>query len=391
MHVDLNTLYLLLIGTLFASALMTLWERRVHPKRSRELGILAAGFATLAIGCAAASWRREFPGALGSALSNLVIVSGYLLVLHGVAALNGRKHVRLSLAVLVLLALAWVIAGTKWQDVMWMYPSAIPISFASGMTAFELARGDGRKHLQAQQIAMLVSGAHAVLYAFRALILPWLVAKFGFDFLMTASKITMYEGVLYSVVLPMTLLRLVRDESHGQLLQQSQTDFLTGIGNRRWFFEQGSRVLGEGGAAQPVSLLAVDLDHFKKINDRYGHETGDRVLKSFADIARSVLGPDALLARIGGEEFAALLPGHDSFRAKEAGEALVVAFGGTTTLSVNGLGVEATVSVGLAQSASGASALVDLLAAADQALYRAKSLGGNRLVLAHADAASAAA
>ena len=103
MHVDLNTLYLLLIGTLFASALMTLWERRVHPKRSRELGILAAGFATLAIGCAAASWRREFPGALGSALSNLVIVSGYLLVLHGVAALNGRKHVRLSLAVLVII------------------------------------------------------------------------------------------------------------------------------------------------------------------------------------------------------------------------------------------------------------------------------------------------
>ncbi|ALL71703.1 diguanylate cyclase (plasmid) [Paraburkholderia caribensis MBA4] len=390
MHVDLNTLYLLLIGTLFASALMTLWERRVHPKRSRELGILAAGFATLAIGCAAASWRRELPGALGSALSNLVIVSGYLLVLHGVAALNGRKYVRLSLAVLVLLALAWVIAGTKWQDVMWMYPSAIPISVASGMTAFELARGDGRKHLQAQQIAMLVAGTHAVLYAFRALILPWLVAKFGFDFLMTASKVTMYEGVLYSVVLPMTLLRLVRDESHGQLLQQSQTDFLTGIGNRRWFFEQGSRVLGEGGAAQPVSLLAVDLDHFKKINDRYGHETGDRVLKSFADIARSVLGPDALLARIGGEEFAALLPGYDSFRAKEAGEALVVAFGGTTTLSVNGVGVEATVSVGLAQSAS-ASALVELLAAADQALYRAKSLGGNRLVLAHADAASAAA
>ena len=391
MHVDLNTLYLLLIGTLLASALMTLWERRVHPKRSRELGILAAGFATLAIGCAAASWRRELPGALGSALSNLVIVSGYLLVLHGVAALNGRKHVRLSLAVLVLLALAWVIAGAKWQDVMWMYPSAIPISVASGMTAFELARDDGRKRLQAQQIAMLVSGAHAVLYAFRALILPWLVAKFGFDFLMTASKITMYEGVLYSVVLPMTLLRLVRDESHGQLLQQSQTDFLTGLGNRRWFFEQGARMIRDGGATRPVSLLAIDLDHFKKINDRYGHETGDRVLTSFADIARSVLGADVLLARIGGEEFAALLPGHDLSHAKEAGEALVESFGETITLNASGAGIQATVSIGAAQAGSDIATLGDLLAAADQALYRAKSLGGNRLELAHADARSAAA
>lgn len=391
MHVDLNTLYLLLIGTLLASALMTLWERRVHPKRSKELGILAAGFATLAIGCAAASWRHTLPGALGSALSNLVIVSGYLVVLHGVAALNGRKYVRLSLAVLVLLALAWVIAGAKWQDVMWMYPSAIPISIASGMTAFELARGDGRKRLQGQQIAMLVTGTHALLYAFRALILPWFVARFGFDFLMTASKVTMYEGVLYSVVLPMTLLRLVRDESHVQLLQESQTDFLTGLGNRRWFFEQGARVIRSNGATRPIALLAVDLDHFKKINDRYGHETGDRVLKSFADIARSVLGPQALLARIGGEEFAALLPGYDALQAKEAGEALVRSFGETTTLSGNGLGIQATLSVGLAQSESAASILDELLASADQALYRAKSLGGNRLELAHADASSAAA
>jgi diguanylate cyclase (GGDEF)-like protein len=391
MHVDLNTLYLLLIGTLTASALMTLWERRVHPKRSKELGILAAGFATLAIGCTAASWRHTLPGALGSALSNLVIVSGYLVVLHGVAALNGRKYVRLSLAVLVLLALAWVIAGAKWQDVMWMYPSAVPISFASGMTAFELARGDGRKRLQGQQIAMLVTGTHAVLYAFRALILPWLVAKFGFDFLMTASKITMYEGVLYSVVLPMTLLRLVRDESHVQLLQESQTDFLTGLGNRRWFFEQGARVIRGSDASRPVALLAIDLDHFKKVNDRYGHETGDRVLKSFADIARSVLGPQALLARIGGEEFAALLPGYDALQAKEAGEALVTAFGETTTLSGNGLGIQATLSIGLVQSESAASVLGDLLATADQALYRAKSLGGNRLELSHVDASSAAA
>ncbi|WP_109477034.1 GGDEF domain-containing protein [Paraburkholderia sp. C35] len=391
MHVDLNTLYLLLIGTLLASALMTLWERRVHPKRSRELGILAAGFATLALGCAAASWRHALPGALGSALSNLVIVSGYLLVLHGVAALNGRSHVRLSLAVLVLLALAWVIAGAKWQEVMWMYPSAIPISIASGMTSFELARGDGRKRFQGQQIAMLVAGAHCVLYAFRALILPWLVAKFGFDFLMTASKVTMYEGVLYSVVLPMTLLRLVRDESHGQLLQESQTDFLTALGNRRWFFEQGARMIRERGATRPIALLAIDLDHFKKINDRHGHETGDRVLKSFADIARSVLGPETLLARIGGEEFAALLPGYDAFQAKEAGESLVQAFGETITLSANGAGIQATVSIGVAQSGGDAPTLDDLLAAADHALYRAKSLGGNRLEEAHADARSAAA
>jgi diguanylate cyclase (GGDEF)-like protein len=189
----------------------------------------------------------------------------------------------------------------------------------------------------------------------------------------------------------MTLLRLVRDESHGQLLQQSQTDFLTGLGNRRWFFEQGARMIRDGGATRPVSLLAIDLDHFKKINDRYGHETGDRVLTSFADIARSVLGADVLLARIGGEEFAALLPGHDLSHAKAAGEALVESFGETITLNASGAGIQATVSIGAAQAGSDGTTLGDLLAAADQALYRAKSLGGNRLEEARADARSAAA
>jgi diguanylate cyclase (GGDEF)-like protein len=391
MHVDLITLYLLAIGTLLASSAMTLWECRVHPRRSRELRILATAYATLAVGCAVASWRRDFPGVLGSALSNLVIVTGYLLILHGVAVLNGRKHVRASAGVLVVLALAWAIAGVRGQDLMWMYLSAISIAVACGLTARELARCDGIHWRQSQRIAMLVSGGHAVFYVFRACVLPWLTMQFGVGFLMTVSKITMYEGVLYSVVLPMTLLRLVREEAHGQLLQESQTDYLTGLGNRRWFFEEGACIVRNVGGSRHVSLLAIDLDHFKKINDRYGHETGDRVLKSFADIARGVLGRDAILARIGGEEFAVVLPDYDSVRAKEAGEAVVKSFGETVTLGGNGVGVQATVSIGLAQCGSDASSLAELLAAADQALYRAKSLGGNRLELAHADARSAAA
>jgi diguanylate cyclase (GGDEF)-like protein len=192
----------------------------------------------------------------------------------------------------------------------------------------------------------------------------------------------LYEGVLYSVVLPMTLLRLVREEAHGQLLLESQTDYLTGLGNRRWFFEQGARVIRDAGVSQPVSLLAFDLDQFKTINDRYGHEMGDAVLKSFGDIARGVIGPAALLARIGGEEFVALLPNHDSMRATEVGEAVVRRFAEATTHGADGTRIQATVSIGLAQWGRDASTLADLLVAADHALYSAKALGGNRLELA---------
>ncbi|WP_322048459.1 GGDEF domain-containing protein [Paraburkholderia sp. J67] len=379
MHVDLLTLYFLAIGTLLASSAMTLWEHRTHPGRSKELKLLAAGYATLAIGCAGVIWRRELPGVWGSALSNLVMLSGYLLIAHGVATMNGRRYRLASALILIVQALAWVMSGTRWLDVMWMYLTAIPISLTAAMAARELLRGDGRKWGHARNIAVLVTGAHAALYAFRAAVLPWLATRYGQAILPTVSKITMYEGVLYSVVLPMTLLRLVREETHSQLLQESQTDYLTRLGNRRWFFEEGTRVLVHAGKREPVALLAFDLDHFKAINDRYGHKTGDEVLKSFAAIARGVVGPQALLARIGGEEFAALLPGLDNAQAQAMGELIVQRFALTAAQGIDGVGMRTTVSIGLAQRHGEAVTLTDLLAAADKALYSAKSLGGNRL------------
>jgi diguanylate cyclase (GGDEF)-like protein len=382
MHVDLLTLYFLVVGTLFASSGMTLWEHRTHPRRSKELKILAAGYATLAIGCAAVLVRHELPGATGSALSNLVIVTGYLLVLQGVASLSGRQYRNSSTAMLILLALTWAVAGARWEDSVWYYASAIPIALASGVTSFELLRCDGMKSMQSRNIAVLVTGIHTLLYAARACILPLLAARYGLDVVSVASNITMYEGVLYSVVLPMTLLRLIREETHGELLRDSQTDYLTRLGNRRWFFEEGARVIRDADPRRPISLLAFDLDLFKTINDRYGHKTGDEVLKAFGEIARSVVGPDAILARIGGEEFAALLPHHNSLRAKEVGEIVAKRFAETIPHRIDGVAIQATVSIGLAQLGTEAPTLADLLAAADAALYNAKSLGGNRLVLA---------
>jgi diguanylate cyclase (GGDEF)-like protein len=382
MHVDLLTLYFLVVGTLFASSGMTLWEHRTHPRRSKELKILAAGYATLAIGCAAVLVRHELPGATGSALSNLVIVTGYLLVLQGVASLSGRQYRNSSTAMLILLALTWAVAGARWEDSVWYYASAIPIALASGVTSFELLRCDGMKSMQSRNIAVLVTGIHTLLYAARACILPLLAARYGLDVVSVASNITMYEGVLYSVVLPMTLLRLIREETHGELLRDSQTDYLTRLGNRRWFFEEGARVIRDAEPRRPISLLAFDLDLFKTINDRYGHKTGDEVLKEFGEIARSVVGPDAILARIGGEEFAALLPHHNSLRAKEVGEIVAKRFAETIPHRIDGVAIQATVSIGLAQLGTEAPTLADLLAAADAALYNAKSLGGNRLVLA---------
>ncbi|WP_313065843.1 GGDEF domain-containing protein [Achromobacter animicus] len=379
MYVDLLTLYLLAVGTLLVSAGLMFWEQRANPTRSKELRILASGFATLALGCAAALYRRDLPGVSGAALSNLVILGGYLLVLNGVAALSGRRYLRTSLCVLIGMGLTWVIGGVRWLDVMWTYVSSIPIALVSGLTAWEVYRCQALKPRRSRHIVMAVAGVHTALYAGRAFILPWFDSQ---PVLALAGKLTIYEGVLYSVVLPMTLLKLIRDETHRQLLLESQTDYLTRLGNRRWFFEQGARMLNGKEGRGAVSVLAFDLDHFKSVNDRYGHAAGDQVLKSFAETAREVLGHDTILARIGGEEFAALLWGDDAKGAHTLGKAMAERFAVTVSNRIDNIGIAATVSIGLARFNGDAPTIMDALAIADQALYRAKSLGGNRLEVA---------
>ncbi|QKH38275.1 GGDEF domain-containing protein [Achromobacter pestifer] len=386
MYVDLLTLYFIIIGTLLASAGLTFWEHRTHPSRSGSLRILAAGFATLAVGCTVALFRAKLPGAFGSAVANLIVLSGYLLIMNGAASLSGRRYRAASYGLLIVMALIWLAAGDEGQDVVWKYISAFPIALVSGMTAWELLRCQSLRSLTPLRIATAVASIHALVYTARAFILPWWVAEHGPGVHLAASTLTMYEGVLYSIVLPMTLLKLIREETHGQLLRESQTDYLTRLGNRRWFFEQGARIIEGGAGRGPVAVLAFDLDQFKAINDRHGHQAGDQVLKFFADAARCVLGDGVLLARIGGEEFAALLSGPDARRATVLGAAVAQHFAVTVSGRDDSLGIPATVSVGLAQFEDKVPPLADALAAADRALYRAKALGGNRVELASAAA-----
>jgi len=381
MSVDLLTLYKLIVGTLLASAGMTWWESRANAGRARVLRLLAAGFATLALGCGLALVRLRLPGVpgvVGSAVANLFVLSGYLLVLHGIAALSQRRYFVASAVVLLGTAAAWFWVGESMRELMWTYWSSVPIAFVNGLTAWEMWRSDAMRASRTRYIVIALSVAHTLVYATRAYVLPWLTVVYGSSLLGIASSITIYLGVLYSILLPMTLLRMIRDETHGKLLHEVQTDYLTRLGNRKWFFEQGTRAMSVG----PVSVLAFDLDQFKSINDRYGHHGGDEVLKSFAQVLREVVGPGTVVARIGGEEFAAVLVGDDAWQAQTLAEEVGGRFTQTMASRTDHLRMPATVSIGVAQCEPNAPTLAGALAAADRALYRAKSLGGNRLELA---------
>lgn len=161
-----------------------------------------------------------------------------------------------------------------------------------------------------------------------------------------------------------------------ELKRLSETDPLTGIMNRRRFFEQaGKRYARE--ADRPLAVLVLDLDEFKSINDRHGHNAGDLVLQEFAARCSDVVGEQGLFARFGGEEFVALIADTADRSAAETAEAIRAVIA-TRGFAVPGSTLDVTVSGGLAYR-SGGEELSQTILRADEALYAAKHAGRNRV------------
>jgi two-component system, sensor histidine kinase LadS len=176
-------------------------------------------------------------------------------------------------------------------------------------------------------------------------------------------------------------------ERHLVLERQAQTDALTGLANRRGLGEAMTRA--DAAHAEPVllALLVIDIDHFKRVNDRYGHGTGDLILRHVAAHVARVAGPGAIVARHGGEEFVVALRGYDLARAGTIAERMRASIGPSFEAADDLPPV--TISIGVAAGTS--DEFQDLLEDADCALYRAKNEGRNRVMLADGPLVYAAA
>lgn len=253
-------------------------------------------------------------------------------------------------------------------------------SAANVLLAAALLRNPSHPNLRAHQ---LLAGC----YLFVALALiargigAWLDPG-AFSTILTPNLLhsVLYLGSYALIVAgSLAFLLMHKERSDEETTRLATTDPLTGVFNRRTFIELAEQELARARRTDtPLSLMMLDLDHFKRVNDTYGHLVGDQVLVSFTKLVRECMRRGDLVVRYGGEEFCVLLPATPLAAATALAERIRNATASTTPTS---LPFRVTTSIGLTTYTGGASTVLgDLLARADEALYRAKDEGRDRVI-----------
>ena len=374
MQLDLPTILLLYKTALVAGALSIFHVSR-HSCRPQGLKPLAAAYLLLAVGAELAG-QGEYsmlPLWFWTHTSLLLGALGYTLFWAGARALSGRR--RVLPAVLILVPLGWLVLGLVTQFPLdnLLRAGAFHLTAAVSLTAaaWEVWHDRRTESLPSRPLLAGLLLASAGTFALQLLYIATHTASPQGFALAFSVQMFCHFGVALMVS------SLSNERAEVRLEKVAQTDTLTGVGNRRWAMSMLPARLPVGSA-----IAQLDLDHFKHINDRFGHAAGDRVLVATADALRHQLRDSDLLARMGGEEFLVYLPDASASAASAIAQRLC---GAVQQIRLSELGedIPITVSIGLACVTSAGGTWADWLTAADRALYDAKRAGRNRVVTTH--------
>jgi diguanylate cyclase (GGDEF)-like protein len=316
-------------------------------------------------------------------LANALLFTAFALTWSGARVFDGREIEPMYLAggAVVWLLVSRAPPFVDSMDAKVLLASGI-ITAYTWATAYEFWRGRSEP-LVSRWPAIFMLFAHGALFLLRtplAQVLPWSPTTQVFESVWLT--VLSFEALLFTIAIAFILLAMAKERTELRHKTAALIDPLTGIANRRAFLEEIT-TLARRSSANPKSAAVVlaDLDHFKSINDTFGHAMGDRVLQLFAQTASAKLGPMDLIGRLGGEEFAMVL--YDAGRDKglAIAERIRLSFEDVAG-EVDGLQVRGSVSMGLVVAEAGLLDVPALLAQADEALYCAKERGRNRTEVA---------
>lgn len=373
LSLDISTLYLIatLAAALLGIMLLFFW-------RQEKISALGWWGAAYVLGAASIALWIAGGDQLGKGLSLAVSAVGFFacgLVWDAARVFHGRSpNWIIVLAGPALWVVAMIVLDPLDPERRMMLSAGI-VAVYTALTAGELWR-ERRKNLKARWPAFIIPILHGAVLVMPIVLGDMMRVTGG---VISAGWVAVFAGelVLYAVGTVFIIFMLVSERTVSAHKTAASVDPLTGLLNRRGFSEATSRMIErEAKAGRPVTVMIFDIDHFKSVNDRFGHAAGDDILKVFSHCIVTSLRITDLVGRVGGEEFAALLPCNMD-------EALLAAERVREAFEVSGVCVDdeplaTTVSIGVAGGPANTELEV-LMASADTALYQAKRGGRNRV------------
>ena len=385
MNLDINTLFMV---TIYVEAILGLLLLFAWVQNTAIRAVAWWGFAHLirAASVVLFGMYGAAPELITIDLANALLFTSFAVTWTGARVFDGRPVEPVYLvtgAVLWLLVCRLPVLADA-LDARSLIATGI-ITTYTWLTAYEFWQGRGEP-LVSRWPAIFMLFAHGALFLLRTPLVAAL--PFAPSNKMLGSvwlTVLSFEALLFTISIAFILLAMAKERTELRHRTAAMVDPLTGIANRRAFLQDAAQLAKRLAVnPRPTAVLLIDLDHFKSINDRFGHALGDRALEVFAEAASQSLRSSDLLGRLGGEEFAAVLADTSREKAVMVAERIRESFA-KAAREVDGRPVCATVSIGLVHCQDTGFDVAEQLAQADQALYFAKERGRNRVEVASLD------
>jgi diguanylate cyclase (GGDEF)-like protein len=378
MPLDPLTMLTLSVALAAAAALYLAIEWR--SVREPSLLFWSAGFATITVGSTLALLRSNGFLLIGIWFANGLLVIAHFLFLLGVARFTQTRLSRgWSLIFIAWLALLFLPDGPTWSKVMFLANSLL-VALATLRASFLLRPHGKSLSVGAVQLRYVLL-VHGVFYVAKALtaVIPGtlidLAALRG-----EIIQISLVEGAMAIMLIALSMTGTERYRREQQIARLAARDPLTALYNRRALEVRAPRLLESVSPTRPGAVLLIDIDHFKPVNDLYGHPAGDRLLVALSEMIRSLLPSDALAARLGGDEFIILLNNASNERVISLGNALREQFQQTAAHTF-ATPEPVTLSIGASLFDQPPASLAALIELGDTALYASKRGGRDSLRL----------